>query len=124
VDDLDTYVFHVEPKKEDHRYFQGRIWVDAQDFQIVKLCGKSGPEKIPKKKGQQPICIPRCHLSPTGRREILAPAYTRSDETLRFKEGPVRLRETIKYTGYKQSAGASSDIPLIRAAFPRPSAAG
>jgi hypothetical protein len=33
------------------------------------------------------------------------PAYTRSDETLRFREGPVRLRETIKYTGYKQVSG-------------------
>ena len=58
VDDLDTYVFHVEPKKEDHRYFQGRIWVDSQDFQIVKVCGKSGPEKIARKKGRQPDLHP------------------------------------------------------------------
>ena len=56
VDDLDTYVFHVEPKKEENgkRYFQGRIWVDAQDFQIVKLCGKSGPEHMRVKKNQRP----------------------------------------------------------------------
>src|SRR5580704_5357372 len=48
VDDLDTYEFQVEPKKEakSNRYFQGRIWVDAEDFQIVKVCGKSGPDQI------------------------------------------------------------------------------
>jgi len=108
VDDLDTYVFHIEPKKEekDRRYFQGRIWVDSQDFQIVKVCGKSGPEKIPKKKNQQP------DLHPTfvTYRQLVdgkywLPAYTRSDETLRFKEGSVRVRETVKYTGYKRATG-------------------
>jgi len=106
VDDLDTYVFHVDPKKEDHRYFQGRIWVDALDFQIVKVCGKGGPEKIPKKKNQQP------DLHPTfvTYRQLVdgkywLPAYTRSDETLRFKEGPVRVRETVKYTDYKRATG-------------------
>ena len=51
VDDLDTYVFHVEPKKEEknRRYFQGRVWVDNHDLQVVKLCGKSVPDVIPKK---------------------------------------------------------------------------
>src|SRR5262249_30091369 len=58
VDDLDTFMFHVEPKKEDKRYFQGRIWIDNQDFQIVKLCGKSGPEKHQVKKHQRPNLRP------------------------------------------------------------------
>ena len=59
VDDLDTYVFHVEPKKEekDRRYFQGRIWIEAQDFQIVKACGKSGPIRFRKRGVSAPICI-------------------------------------------------------------------
>jgi hypothetical protein len=54
VDDLDTYVFHVEPKKEEKskRYFQGRVWVDSKDLQIVKACGKSVPETIHVKKNQ------------------------------------------------------------------------
>ena len=48
VDDLDTYVFHVEPVKEEKnkRYFQGRVWVDNRDLQIVKLCGRTVPEQI------------------------------------------------------------------------------
>src|SRR3954453_22943334 len=37
VDDLDTYVFDVGPKKMEkgQRYILGRIWVDQRDLQIV-----------------------------------------------------------------------------------------
>jgi hypothetical protein len=108
VDDLDTYEFHVEAKKEEKgkRYFQGRIWVDAQDFQIVKLCGKSGPDQVRVKKNQ------RQELRPTFvtyRQQVDGrywfPAYTRSDDTLHFKTESVQVREIVKYTGYKR-AGA------------------
>ena len=108
VDDLDTYEFHVEPKKEEKgkRYFQGRIWVDAQDFQIVKVCGKSGPEKRPVKKKDRPELHP---AFVTYRQQVDGrywfPAYTRSDDTLQFRNGPVRLREIIKYSDYKRVDG-------------------
>jgi hypothetical protein len=108
VDDLDTYEFHVEPKKEEKgkRYFQGRIWVDAQDFQIVKVCGKSGPEKVQVKKKDRP----ELHPTFVTYRQLVDgrywfPAYTRSDDTLRFKTGPVHVREIIKYSGYKRADG-------------------
>jgi hypothetical protein len=106
VDDLDTYQFHMEPKKEENgkRYFEGRIWVDAQDFQIVKACGKSGPEKLQLKKGQHPDLHP---IFVTYRQQVDGhwfPAYTRSDDTLRFKTTPVHLREIVKYEGYKLAA--------------------
>jgi hypothetical protein len=107
VDDLDTYEFHVEPKKEEKgkRYFKGRIWVDAQDFQIVKVCGKSGPEKVQVKKRE------RSELHPefvTYRQLVDGhwfPAYTRSDDTLQFRTGAVRVREIVKYSGYKRLGG-------------------
>src|SRR5438309_6261869 len=46
VDELQTYVFDVAPKtiEKGQRYFQGRIWVDNQDLQIVKTYGKSVPD--------------------------------------------------------------------------------
>ena len=55
VDDLDTYVFHVEPKKEENgkRYYQGRVWVDSHDLQIVKVCGKSVPDPVHVKKNER-----------------------------------------------------------------------
>ena len=109
VDDLDTYEFHVEPKKKEEkgkRYFEGRIWVDAQDFQIVKVCGKSGPEKVQVKKKESPDLHP---MFVTYRQQVDGrywfPAYTRSDDTLRFKTGSVHVRETIKYSGYKRVGG-------------------
>ena len=33
------------------------------------------------------------------------PAYTRSEDTLQFKTGPVQVREIIKYSGYKRAGG-------------------
>jgi outer membrane lipoprotein-sorting protein len=106
VDDLDTYQFHVEPKKEekDKLYFIGRIWVDAQDFQIVKVCGKSGPDKVQVKKKDRPDLHP---IFVTYRQQVDGkywfPAYTRSDDTLQFRTGSVRVREIIKYTAYKRA---------------------
>ena len=46
LDELNTYVFDVAPKKieKNQRYFQGRIWVDEKDFGIVKTDGKAVPD--------------------------------------------------------------------------------
>jgi outer membrane lipoprotein-sorting protein len=103
VDDLDTYMFHVEPKKENQRYFQGRIWVDSEDFQIVKVCGKSGPEQVRVKKHERPDLRP---TFVTYRQQVDGqywfPAYTRSDDVLKFPAGTIHLREIVKYTNYKR----------------------
>jgi len=114
VDDLDTYVFHVEPKKEEknQRYFQGRVWVDNHDLQIVKLCGKSVPEQVHVKK-HQPMDIRPTFVS---YRQVVDgnwfPAYTRVDETLHFQVEAIHLREIVKFTGYKRSgAGALAAKP-------------
>lgn len=102
VDELDTYVFDVAPKHIDKekRYFQGRIWVDNRDMQIVKTCGKNVPD-IHKKDNE--------NLTPkfvTYREQIDGeywfPTYTRADDELQFKNGPVHVREIVKYTNYKR----------------------
>jgi hypothetical protein len=113
VDDLDTYVFHVEPKKEekDKRYFQGRIWVDNHDLQIVKLCGKSVPEIIRKKKNQ-PVDVRPTFV---GYRQpvdgLWFPAYVRVDDTLHFRVDAIHVREILKFTGYKRVGAAASAKP-------------
>src|SRR5213594_3980067 len=52
-DELHCYVFDIAPKRIEgkKRYFQGRIWVDDHDFQIVKTYGKTVPD-IRSKKGE------------------------------------------------------------------------
>ena len=102
VDELDTYVFDIAPKKidKDKRYFQGRIWVDNRDFQIVKTCGKNVPD-IHKRDSE--------NLTPkfvTYREQIDGqywfPTYTKADDYLHFKSGDVHVREIVKYTNYKR----------------------
>ena len=111
VDDLDTYVFHVEPKKEEKgkRYFQGRVWVDNHDLQIVKLCGKSVPDVVHVKK-RQPMNIRPMFA---GYRQVVDgqwfPAYARVDDTLNFQVQAIHVREIVKFTGYKRvGAGAAA----------------
>lgn len=104
VDEIETYVFDVAPKKVDKnggpRFFDGRIWVDNRDFQIVKTCGKNVPD-IHKKDSE--------NLTPkfvTYREQIDGqywfPTYTRADDDLHFRSGDVRIREIVKYTNYKR----------------------
>ena len=102
VDELHTYVFDVGPKKieKDQRYFQGRVWVDDKDMQIVKSYGKAVPDII--KKNNENI-FP--HFE-TLRENITGPywfpTYTHADDTLRFSTGGVRIRFTVKYANYKR----------------------
>ena len=101
-DDLDTYVFDVAPKQIDknHRRFQGRIWVDNHDFQIVKTYGKAVPDV---RSGNNENLFPRFT---TYREQIdnvyWFPTYTSADDTLHFKSGDVQIRVIIKYTDYKR----------------------
>src|ERR1700758_5621581 len=112
VDDLDTYVFHVEPVKEEKnkRYFQGRVWVDSRDLQVVKLCGKSVPEQIQRKK-KDPI-----EVRPTfvGYRQLVDgywfPAYARVDDTLRFGVQSIHLREIVKFKDYQGRVPATAAV--------------
>ena len=54
-DELNTYVFDVAPKQivGKKRYFQGRIWVDDHDFQIVRDLRQDRTRHSQGKKGQE-----------------------------------------------------------------------
>src|SRR5438105_13394797 len=84
VDELNTYVFDVAPKvmpkKVSERFFQGRVWVDDRDLQIVKVRGKGVPE------GKQ-----RFPVFETYRQQVDGkywfPTYTSADDDLAFPGG-------------------------------------
>jgi len=109
-DELNTFVFDIAPKEivGKKRYFQGRIWVDDHDFQIVKTYGKTVPD-IKKKKNQENL-FPKFT---TWREQIDGkywfPTYTRAEDTLRFSGGDVKIREIVKYTNY-QKFGSKTKI--------------
>jgi hypothetical protein len=103
LDELTTYVFDVAPKtlEKNQRYFQGRIWVDDKDFQIVKTFGKPVYAKSRSTEGQ---AFPRFE---TFRENIEGkywfPTYTRANENLRFKgQDDVHIRMTVRYENYKR----------------------
>ena len=100
LDELHTYVFDVAPKvlpkKVSDRRFEGRIWVDDEDLQIVKVRGKAVPQ------GNQ-----RFPLFETYRQQIDGrywfPTYTSADDELVFPKGEVvHIRMLVKYTDYKR----------------------
>ena len=104
-DELHCYVFDIAPKKIENkkRYFQGRIWVDDRDLQVVKTSGKTVPD-IHKKNNEN--LFPKFT---TWREQVDGqywfPAYTMADDTLHFRKGSyqdVHIREILKYTDYKR----------------------
>jgi len=102
IDEIDCYVFDVAPKKMEkgQRYFQGQIWVDDKDLQIVKTYGKPVPD-IRTKSNEN--LFPRFE---TYREQIDGkywfPTYTRAVDTLQFSGRAQRMREIIKYDKYKK----------------------
>lgn len=102
VDELSCYVFDVAPKviEKKQRYFQGRVWVDDKDLQIVMTDGKAVPDIITKNNEN---VFPRFR---TYRQNIehgyWFPVYTRADDFLHFRSGDVHIRMTIRYSNYKR----------------------
>jgi hypothetical protein len=103
VDELETYVFMVGPKRieKGERYFQGQIWVDDRDLQIVKTYGKAVPDIRGGKSGEN--LFPRFE---TYREQIDGkywfPTWTGADDTLYFSSGSQRIRMIVRYENYKQ----------------------
>ena len=86
------------------RYFQGRIWVDDHDFQIVKTYGKNVPDiGVGKHRGGQENLFPNFT---TWRQQIDGkywfPVYTKVDDELHFSSGDVHVRQIVKYSNYKR----------------------
>lgn len=102
VDELHCYVFDVAPKKmeKDQRYFQGRVWVDEKDIQIVKSYGKAVPDIM--KKNNENIFPHFETLRENINGPYWFPTYTHADDTLHFTSGGVHIRMTVKYTNYKR----------------------
>jgi len=104
IDELTCYVFSIAPKskKGGRLYFQGKIWVDDQDLQIVRTFGKAVPE-------------PRDQRFPEFEtlRQVIDdkywfPVWTHADSKLNFPEQVIRIEETITYEGYKKFGSKST----------------
>jgi hypothetical protein len=102
-DELHCYVFDIAPKQIEgkKRYFQGRIWVDDHDFQIVKTYGKTVPD-IRKKKNNENLFPKFTTWREQVDQKYWFPSFTRADDTLHFSSGDVHVREIVRYESYKK----------------------
>lgn len=108
LDEINCYKFTVKPKTmvKGQRYFQGDIWVDDRDLQIVKTFGK-GVGIIKKSDDNQFPAFETYREQIDGK--YWFPTYTRANDTLHFKNMDQRIRMTVKYENYKRF-GAESTV--------------
>lgn len=101
IDELDLFVFEVEPKvmpdpKKGIRLFTGRIWIDDQDLMIVKSKGKGVPET---KNNKYPI-VETWRENVDGK--YWFPSLSIANDELVFGNGQVvKLRMRVRYESYK-----------------------
>ncbi len=117
VDDLNTYVFDVIPKvmsnkrelerlrkqKIEGKFFQGKIWVDDEDLQIVKTAGKTVPEfqyRFPKFETYRENIDGRFWF----------PTYTYGDDHLEFDTSSYHVRMVVRYKNYRRF---TSDVKIL-----------
>ncbi len=116
VDEIDTYVFDAGPKvlEKNKHYFQGRVWVDQQDLQIVLVNGKTVPQDT--RPGHEDLQPPFTTYYEQVDGKYWFPTYTKSEGVLHFAaqngalSEDVHMRSVVRYTDYKQFRATSRII--------------
>ena len=130
IDELNLYVFDVEPKvipkveKNGLRLFSGRIWVDDRDLLIVKSRGKAVPEG----KDERFATIETYRENIDGK--YWFPSFSTSDDELVFRNGhAVKVKIRVKYSNYGvgrtdvKAIGEEEDVIVVPEAKPSPTPA-
>lgn len=121
LDEISCYTFAVKPKRmlKGQRYFEGLVWVDDHDLQIVKTYGR-GVGLTKKNFDNQ---FPKFE---TYRQQIDGkywfPTFTIANDVLMFRTGPQPIKLVVKYEDYKRF-GASVHIQYgdtVKESKPKP----
>jgi len=99
VDEVPTFLFSVKPRRLERRerFFEGLVWVDDRDFDIVKTYGKYISEVV------------REELFPMleAYREVVngarLPTFVRGDGYVKSKDVETKLRLTLRYADFAPS---------------------
>lgn len=103
LDGRTVEVIAVNPKQKPDpqhmraRFFVGRIWIDAETFQTVKLEGITEPhgkQRFPAFQTRRDLKI----------ESLLFPSSTSADDVLHFTEKDVHYRIDVKYYDFKRFA--------------------
>ena len=112
LDQLNTYIFQVKPKllSRKERYFQGVVWIDDQDFAIVKSYGKFVSE-LEGNGTELPFTMFETYRE-NFQGKYWLPTYTRSDDYLKSEQNDeLPLRLVIHCTDFKLNTGANAGGP-------------
>ncbi len=102
IDELNTYVFDVKPKvkmpdpeKSPDRFLKGRVWIDDQDLQVVKVAGQALPEQTAHR-------TPKFETYFQNYDQYWFPAYTTADDEIRVGNRLSRVIVKVRFTSYKK----------------------
>jgi hypothetical protein len=111
MDGQDCWVLQVRPRQilEGQRFFDGTIWVDKKDYNIVRLQGQAVPQIRSIKQENLFPHFTTVRKPLDGNHWFATVTY--ADDTLEFRSGPLRERLTIAYSSYKRFGATSTFIP-------------
>jgi hypothetical protein len=132
VDELDTYVFDCKPKvlEKKQRYFQGKVWVDQQDNEIVLINGITVPQDV--RPGHEDLSPPYTTYYEQIDGKYWFPVYTKAEGTLHFAaqrgalSQDVHVKTIVLYTDYKRFHSNvtihynGEDLPATKDGSPAP----
>jgi hypothetical protein len=110
VDEVDCWVMGVRPRQilEGQRFFDGTLWVDKREYNIVRMEGQAVPQIRTTKTENLFPRFTTIRKPLDGKHWF--PVYTYADDTLQFRTGPQRIRLRIAYSDYKRFGAESTLI--------------
>jgi hypothetical protein len=111
IDDVDCWVLQVRPRQilGDQRFFDGTLWIDKKEYNIVRMEGKAVPQITTMKSENLFPRFTTIRKPVDGKHWF--PIYTYADDTLHFRSGPLRERLRISYSEYKRFGAESTFTP-------------
>jgi len=107
MDDVDCWVLQVRPRQilQGQRLFDGLVWVDKKNYDIVRMEGQAVPQILTTKTENLFPRFTTIRKPVDGKHWF--PTYTYADDTLPFRSGPQRIRLRIAYSNYRRFGSES-----------------
>jgi hypothetical protein len=111
MEDVECWVLQVRPRQilSGQRFFEGMLWVDKKEYNIVRMEGQAVPQIRTTKTENLFPRFTTLRKAIDGKHWF--PIYTFADDTLHFKTGPQRERLRIAYSNYKRFGVESTFTP-------------
>jgi hypothetical protein len=104
---VDCWVLQVRPRQilQGQRLFDGLVWVDKKNYDIVRMEGQAVPQILTTKTENLFPRFTTIRKPVDGKNWF--PTYTYADDTLPFRSGPQRIRLRIAYSNYRRFGAES-----------------